>query len=315
MWKSGVILRRSKSWGIQKTTGMLEGFLNFGIPHERKDGSFNFVQVTLPVNRMLRRILFVTPKIAKENPEGVIETYSRLYCNLVGILLDRKDLIKFKHGTFSEFTPLNSGIKLGNCLNEFEKIFGIKLSVAMIDSGPFDLSFPLQQEFLNRGIELFRHPANMLNGEFYYINPVGKCKEIEVKSGNESDVYNWYRDPLLRGEVVFHILAEFSPIITNKPKIFEQKVDTVPGKEEIKINEVLESVYGPLEEIPLDEVDENVNNFDNSDGQDDKNNFENEGRYYLTNLFYGETEDDEDEDEQEVEEENTDRFEEEYVIV
>lgn len=165
----------------------------FGGASYEEEECDNFVQVTLPVNRRFKRILFVTPGIAKENAEGVKETFYRLYCNLIGILLRGRELIKFTRGTFFALKPLESRFVLRSCLNEFERNFGIKLLTAMIDAGPNELTFSLQQEFTNRGIELFRHPANMLNGKIYYLIPIA---ETEAKA--KSEEYSWQRDPLLK---------------------------------------------------------------------------------------------------------------------
>lgn len=268
LWKSGIIFDE-KNQQIN-SPGIFESILQpiFGTnSYEECD---NFVQVTLPVNKRFKRILFVTPGIAKSNPEGVKETFFRLYCNLIGILLRGRELIKFKSGTFFPLKPLDSRLVLRSYLNEFERNFGIKLFAAMIDSGPDELSYSLKQEFINRGIELFRHPTNMINGEIYYIIPVPTIPIHIMQRNEEIEEYYWERDPLLKGKYIFKIIEKYSPII---PEILVNKEHKVENEIVPDTNEIiksLENIYGPLEEISLEEAVDNV--YD-------------EGDFYLKNLF------------------------------
>ena len=287
LWASGVIENQIKSGTVNdnnlnypKSLGLFGNLLQpiFGSSAYEEKECDNFVQVILPVNQRFKRILFVTPGIAKENPQGVKETFFRLYCNLIGILLRGRELIKFTSGTFFALKPKESRFALRSCLNEFERSFGIKLLTAMIDSGPDELSYNLQQEFTNRGIELFRHPANMLNGEIYYIVPILKRSEFETKIAE----YSWKRDPILKGKQMFRVLEKYQRIIPE----FPEKVTREQGEEKVpdtkEIIEALEKIYGKLEEISLNEAVEKVETFENES-------------FFLTSLFHQENEEEKEE--------------------
>lgn len=108
----------------------------------------------------------------------------------------------------------------------------MKFLTAMIDSGPNGLSYSFQLEFTNRGIELFRHPANMSNGEIYYIVPILERSEFESKI----EEYFWKRDPILKRNQIFRVLEKYSPIIPKFPKEVvtrEQREEKVPDTKEI----------------------------------------------------------------------------------
>jgi hypothetical protein len=276
LWTSGVIF--DVNYPKLKSNGMfgdiLEPILG-GIYEEEGD---NFVQLTLPVNRIFKRILFVTPRIANVNPEGVKETFFRLYCNLIGILLRRRDFIKFTRGTFFALKPNESKFALTSCLNEFERNFGIKLFTAMIDSGPYDLTIYLKQEFTNRGIALFRHPAKILNGQIYYSMSRMNLCEFELKF----EKYSWKRNQFLRRRQIFKIHEKL-----RKNQVQERKIESKSDTKEI--DEALEKLHGPLEEISLDEPVQNDDNF------------------YLTKLFT--------EEKKEIYNDDKEYYDEEYEII
>ena len=229
----------------------------------------NFVQATLPVNKKIfKRILFVTPGIAKENPEGVKETFFRCYCNLLGILIQRSDFLKFKRGKFFELNANESQKVLRNCLNEFETIFGIKLVVGMIDLGHSELSPTLQKEFNDRIMTLFRHPLNMANNQIYYTS------EENIRDIDNSCAYQWERALQYIKRNPFRVLQRYLPVSPELPlseMTCEDNYKLAEFENQKQVTEKLEKIYGKLDEIPLSDsssehvADENLK----ADGCDD----------------------------------------------
>lgn len=250
LWTSGVIESRAKRTETDNS-GIFGTLLQpiFGPKFEGDEAEAdNFVQATLPLNQRFERILFVTPGIAKGNPEAVKMTFFGLYCNLLGILLGRREVQSFtERGSFFKFKSMPSGELLKACLNEIETIFGgIKLMAAMIDLGPYELSYALQQECANRGMSLYRHPLNMQNDEIYYLPPPYSNFDLFF------DEYPWNRDEFVNnGRKPFRTHQKYPPVI---PRTFQQPIitakDPVPvGTEEII--EKLEKIYGPFDEVHL----------------------------------------------------------------
>lgn len=232
-WSSGVIekelIKSSSSSSVSSSKFRL--FENFFGSIKEVEEFDNFIQVTLPINDQSERILFVTPEITKKNPEGVKETFFRFYCSVVGVLLRGKEVNKF-----TRRTPDQSREILRRCLEEFEEILGVKLVTGMIDFGPDGLSLPLQQEFHDREMTLFRHPLNMIEGtSIYYVTPSlprtltihGCCK--------------WSRDENLKRKKIFRVMAKYSPNI---------RLSTI-ADDYNEVVEQLENIYGPLEDVAL----------------------------------------------------------------
>lgn len=249
LWSSGVIESRKEA----DSSGLFGTFLQpiFGGP--KFDGSEaeadNFVQATLLINQRFQRILFVTPGIAKGNPEAVKMTFFGLYCNLLGILLGRREVQSFAdRGSFFNFKAMPSGDLLRACLDEIETIFGeIKLMAAMIDLGPDDLSYALQQELANREMSLFRHPFNMNSDEIYYLPPPYLKLEMFF------DEYPWNREDIVKkGVKPFRTHQRYPPVLPrtfHEPVIITKKDSVTVGNEEII--EKLENIYGPFDEVLL----------------------------------------------------------------
>ena len=73
---------------------------------------------------------------------------------------------------------------------------------AMIDLGPDELFYALQQEFYDRKRSLFRHPLNMRNEEIYYLPPPLGLELFEK--------YPWNREDSVKGTKPFRTLQSLA---------------------------------------------------------------------------------------------------------
>lgn len=238
----------------------------------------NFVLALIPnptktVGRFeVFRTLFVSPEIAESNPIGVKETFVRLFCNMVGILFDLKELEKLEGGRGGYFSFTRRPVDLLiECLNRFEIKMGIKVNLAMINAGPDVFDFSSRNEFRRRNFLLYKHPLHIEGSDLLYADLnilMGNCEMLLSPS-------SWLRNVKYKsnfdGPIYYKIIRNYS---------IEQRTDCeIPEPADAaEIINRMEDIYGPLDEIPLtargaEKADDGEGDGDLSSSEDE--NFEN----------------------------------------
>lgn len=252
-WYSGVIHEPppSAAASVVWFDKLIRPILNKSSTSESKG---NFVFAILPELEkkiQLIRALFVSPEIVESNPQGVKETFVRLYCQVLGILFDNGHLDNFeesasKLGGLGGYFMFKSAETLTRArliehLQKFESLLGVKIKIAMINAGSTRLSPVLSKLFNETGLlQLYRHPFNVVGSEIYYGKSGFDSKEsFELVKASEWTVES--------SRPCYQINQTYPIRLTNSADC----ADAV-SEEDREITERLEKLYGPLEEIPLD---------------------------------------------------------------
>lgn len=227
----------------------------------------NFVEMEFKVLGRYRRVLFITPQIAKWNPEGVKLTFVRLNCGSIGVLFRNQELSWLKQGTFFALSAFESRERLSKCLRKFEIRMGIKLGIVMIDSGPDAIDKALLEEFQLRRILLVKHPLNMRDGKLFYMKPPDGV--FKKGSFEEDSIPNWYESTrvIMRAEKVpsAHFIQS-----THEVPFYDDDVDVDVDVDDVYFEESetkdeenyktlddlgafqkMNDLFGTLEEVPL----------------------------------------------------------------
>lgn len=253
VWQSGVI-------NFDDFDNGNVGFLESIFGSICQDNCDNFVFAILPLKRQ-ERVLFVTPQILKRNFEAVKETFIRFQCDLIGILMGRKEITWMTRGTIFNLLPSESREKLKICLQEFEMKLNFKLRMAMIDLGSDDdFILEFKNEFKRRNILLFKHPMNIVNGQIYFNSDTTSESEYfnqdfsiwSQKRFNQSipGPFKVYRTYQLRLP-----LCEDAILKENEKRI------KLNCEIEDYISKKMEMEFGEFEEIPLEQEQEEVEKF------------------------------------------------------
>lgn len=244
IWQSGVINVNDDS--AEPPPGLLGSFFKpiFGSIHAEEQRRDNFILAILPLTKM-ERILFVTPQIVKKNPEAVKESFIRLYCNLLGILIRDREIGWMTRGRIFNLLPHESQEKLRNCIEDFERVMELKLQFAMIDLGPDCLIPALEKEFKNRGILLFRHPLNIVNQQIYY----NKNEDRRTKEYCSIPWYETVKNNRGIRAAPFTVYETYYPVVPMCEEV--EREPKLNNCLEEHITEEMEKIYGHFEEVSL----------------------------------------------------------------